>query len=401
MLLFPRLLTALLPGLLLLACSKTRNLLMTPRINEPGVIKLYYDREGDLYPPEVHVSPHFFYLEHENRSLHKRKRSPEYATLESALTRYDSFSNAQLREKYSLYGTDSVRLYLRLQKQLQNLALQQIEASMTQLGNRNLVLLIHGFNTAQPDADYYSLRRTIMDRFSQPPTFVEIYWDGLTDMGDNPLTAGIWGQAQTNSAKVGLGIRYLLSRISAKTNITIITHSLGASVATHALFNPLKWSRSFQEKLEEEYQSTNIPTPRHEKIVLGMLAPAISGVNFFEDIGNTVPKNASLALQKIVIGYNHFDYAVTKGGLFPRSFGSTALGADAKNEVKKTLQVLQRKAPHVQTATVNFSYRLASGQDTLSRKQLRPLRQRKHGIMFYQRNPSFEKFLDEVFGNKN
>jgi len=387
-------------GLFLAGCSKTRNLLMTPRFNEPGVIKLYYDREGDLYPPEVHVSPHFFYLAHENRSLRKRKKSPEYATLESALTRYDSFSHAQIREKYQLYGTDSVRLYLRLQKQLQNKALEQMEASMQQLGNRHLVILIHGFNTVQPDADYYSLRQNILRRFRVAPTFVEIYWDGLTDLGDNPLTAGIWGKAQTNSVKVGLGIRYLLSRIGGNTQITIITHSLGASVATHALFNPVKWSRSFQEKLEEEYHSTRIPTPHHEKIVLSMLAPAISGVNIFEDIHNTVPAGAALPLKKLVIGYNHFDYAVTKGGLFPRSFGSTALGADAKNEVKKTLAVLQRKAPHIETTTVNFSYRHVPGNDTLSGKQLRSYRQRQHAILFYERNPWFETFLDETFGKK-
>lgn len=382
---------------LLVSCSKTRNLLMTPRLNEPGVIKLYYDREGDLYPPEVHVSPHYFYLEHLRQPLHKRKQSPEYATLEPALTRHDSLSQALIRETYQLYGTDTVRLYLRLQRLLQNQVLEQMEASMQQHKNRHLVLLIHGFNSPQPDADYFSLRRAIAKRFPQPPTFVEVYWDGLTDMGDNPITAGIWGKAQANSAKVGLGIRFLLSRVSANTNITILTHSLGASVATHALFNPIKWNQRFQEKLEQEYRSTNIHTPHHEKVVLAMLAPAIPGVNTFEDITNTVPLGAPLALKKIVIGFNRFDFAVTKGGLFARSFGSTALGADAKNEVEKTLQVVRSQAPQIQTDAVNFSYRLTSGMDTLNRKQLRPFRQWQHGILFYERNPWFQTFLDKVF----
>jgi hypothetical protein len=47
------------------ACTvKMRNVLMTPRVEEPGVVKIYFDKEGDLYPPEVHLSPYYFYLQH-------------------------------------------------------------------------------------------------------------------------------------------------------------------------------------------------------------------------------------------------------------------------------------------------------------------------------------------------
>jgi len=43
---------------------KTRQVLMVPRKEEAGVVKLYFDREGKLYPPDVRINPYYFYLEH-------------------------------------------------------------------------------------------------------------------------------------------------------------------------------------------------------------------------------------------------------------------------------------------------------------------------------------------------
>jgi hypothetical protein len=67
-------------------CSfKAKNVLMVPRLEEPGIIKLYFDREGYLYPPEAHVTPHYFYLLHQKGAT-KNQNNPAFATIEYTTT---------------------------------------------------------------------------------------------------------------------------------------------------------------------------------------------------------------------------------------------------------------------------------------------------------------------------
>ena len=80
---------------------KAKNVLMIPRSDESGIIKLYYDREGELYPPDVHVTPYYFYLQQLKKSKTKQS-NPEFATVESALTRYDSLSKDFVRKQYQV-----------------------------------------------------------------------------------------------------------------------------------------------------------------------------------------------------------------------------------------------------------------------------------------------------------
>ncbi len=378
---------------------KAKNVLMVPRSDEQGIIKLYFDREGELYPPDVHVTPYYFYLQQLKKSKTKQS-NPEFATVESALTRYDSLSIAYVKKQYNLWDKDSIRLFRRLQNLLQKNVVMQMKKSMEERKCKHLIFFIHGFNDPAPDAYYFSLRSDINALLKEKPTFVEVYWDGLTSLGAHPALAGIWDYARTNSAKVGLGLRKILNSVDADTKITILTHSLGASVATHVLFNPLNWPTKFQEKLEEDYQSDKIPTPHQYDIRLGMLAPAIGGTEEFDFINNIVPISSTLNIKTLVVGYNHYDYAVTKGGLFPRWFGNTSLGADAKNEVSKTFYILKQKAPNTKIVGVDFSYIKKIKTDSLSRKQLKqtkPLRQYEHAILFYEKNEHFGDFLNALF----
>jgi hypothetical protein len=369
---------------------------MVPRLDEPAVVKLYLDREGYLYPPEAHVTPHYFYLQHQ-RGVKHNQNNPEFATIEYALKKNDSLTTAFIRQRYGLQGTDSVRFFIRLQNSLRRNVLNRINNSVQQSGSKQVVVLIHGFNDPSPDAYYFSLRRAIAEHLKFNPTFVEVYWDGLTSLGFNPAVAGIWGKARINSAKVGLGLRQVLNGLDPGVQLTIITHSLGASVAAHTLFNPVKWPTEFQEKLEVEYQSGSIPTPVCQTIQLGMLAPAISGTQVFDDVLNTVPREKKPRLKKIVVGYNHYDYAVTKGGFMAKAFGNTALGADAANEVKKTFDTIQQQSKEILCKSIDFSYSVKLGKDTLPRKTLRKLRQSEHAILFYQQNVHFPEFLNALF----
>ena len=371
---------------------------MVPRKEEAGVVKLYFDREGKLYPPDVRINPHYFYLEHLHKKSLSRYRNPEYATLETALTKYDSISREAMRQQFNLTGVDSIRLFLRLQEAVRKNIISEIEQKIKEKNSKDLIVLIHGFNDPIPDAAYYSLRKNIEKYLHYTPVFIEVYWDGLTALGDNPLFSNIWGYAQSNSAKVGLGLRNILNKINPNIRLTLLTHSLGASVATHALFNPGKWPKKFQEELEQEYHAENIPTPKQKDIRIAMLAPAIPGIKVFDHIDYTIPENTIPTITRVVIGYNHFDYAVTKGGFFASNFGSTALGANAKNEVNKTIIAINEINPKIKVVPVDFSLYIKN--DSLNNKKLQrksPFKQREHGVQFYVQNQHFSEFLKAMF----
>jgi hypothetical protein len=385
--------------LMMTGCTfKARNILMVPRLIEPDVIKLYFDREGYLYPPEAHVTPYYFYLMHQPR--HNRKQTnPEYASIQYAIRKNDSLTLAYMRQRYQLPGPDtSLLFFLHLQQSLRSTYIERINNSLKQQKNPNLVVLIHGFNDPYPDAYYFSLRRAIMARQQQPFTFVEVYWDGLTALGTNPAVAGIWQNARLNSAKVGLGLRNVMKNLDTTTTLTVLTHSLGASVAAHMLFNPVNWPAKFQEQRESDYKSDSISTPQVKEIRLGMIAPAIAGEDIFHDVLQTVPQKNSTTLKRVVIGYNHYDYAVTKGRLFPRLFGNTSLGADADDEVKKTIKIIQQQDTSIQCNGVDFSYKMLENDTAhLTKKEKRHLQQQEHAILFYQQNIRFNQFMQLLF----
>jgi len=122
------------------------------------------------------------------------------------------------------------------------MVIAEIDQKLKGNNSKDLIVLIHGFNDPIPDGAYYSLRKNIEKYLSSNPVFIEVYWDGLTALGNNPILSNIWSYAQSNSAKVGLGLRKILNKINPNIRLTLLTHSLGASVATHALFNPAKWT---------------------------------------------------------------------------------------------------------------------------------------------------------------
>jgi hypothetical protein len=395
------LLTGIIGSIVCSSCGfKARNVLMVPRIDEPGVVKLYYDREGYLYPPEAHVTPHYFYLLH-HRQVSRNQSNPEFATIEYALRKNDSLNNVFIHQRYNLALSDTTeRFFLRLQRILRQQAIEKIRQAMSNMSATEVVFLIHGFNDPAPDAYYFSLRRSVNSFLVKPPVYVEVFWDGLTDLGSGTATPFIWQKARLNSAKVGLGLRSLLRGIDSDTKITFLTHSLGASVATHALFNPTIWPKDFQEKLETDYKSTILSTPAQKQLQIGMLAPAISGTEIFAGISNTVPEGQPLRLKRVVIGYNPYDYAVTKGGLFPKMFGNTALGADAGGEVEKTTRLIQEKNPDIYCRAIDFSFSLPDSiKSKMNKKAMRTFRQSEHAILFYQNNPNFGNFLYSLFGN--
>ena len=125
-----------------------------------------------------------------------------------------------------------------------------------------------------------------------------------------------------------------------KDKIIVFTHSHGAGVITTALFNVVKFKPNYYDKKDHwlyevrlKYGSNIYNTPK-QKFVVGMLAPAIPGVNVFKDYyqrtesgKEETTKNNNL---RFVIGFNENDPVTKKYNIAPKKLGSTTLGCSAQ-----------------------------------------------------------------------
>jgi hypothetical protein len=312
------------------------------------VLRVYFDRYGDVYPQKsIYIHPDEFLPGTPDDKLN-------HARLES----YFTGNIAYLKEAVTAYGlplTDNSKAdFDKLQLKIMDDYMLKLHQYRQQQTIKNLVVLIHGFNDPNPTGAYQELRDFIRsEHFDEHHEFVylEIYWDGLTANGGSPGLAKIWGKAQFNSRYVCLGLRKLLNRmdIPKTTPMTIITHSLGASVATGALFNThSKWKddiNSFASKEIKQLEEEKTPVM---PIRLGMLAPAIPGVSTFTDILRKSPAIAPEKenINRIVVSTNPGDYALDKGTFRKSQFlaaraGVTTLGSDYSGEAEKVRDCLK------------------------------------------------------------
>ena len=267
----------------------------------------------------------------------------------------------------------------------------------------NIVFIVHGFNDENPISSYQLLEESIRSNpygKKAKPVFVEIYWDGLTAGGKSPMLAKIWGRAQNNTKYVSLGMRTLLNHLSFKMPMTIITHSLGASVGTGALFNTTtKWRLYDDPDLNRELESLlKAPTRKDVRIRLGMLAPAIPGGNTFVDFNKRSP-NISPAqnnIDKIVIGYNPYDFATSKAVLSGH-LGTTTLGCN-----QGIKDVDKGEIPNLKDRLYELGYSrgqiAAMVRPVMFATEKWKLGLQEHGLKYYIRDKtSTEQFIRMLF----
>lgn len=332
-------------------------------VQQQSVERLYLDKNGHLYPSkEIDILYKEFYDPFEKGKTHQNKLISgslehyftglfsNYGKIETLKSDYDYEKRSkQLKNRYGLAEElgmqqtfDSAQLSILKESS------QYLNSELNKSSSKTLVVLIHGFNDPNPSADYNRLRNRIGTIVEDNDfVYLEMYWNGLTANQGHPGKSKIWGAAQYNSCESAVTLRLLLNQITKGTNVRIIAHSTGASLATSALFNTTsKWNDvnkfpRYSKLLE------GIPAPNHLKIHLGVLAPAIPGVSTFLDFNKRGDSNFSVAknnIEKVIVGYNCNDYAVTKR-LFGKDylsnkFGSTSLGANHKNEIENTRKAL-------------------------------------------------------------
>jgi len=343
------------------------NLAFIPQANCIKNLKVYLDREGNLYPPsEIHSTDKDKFW---NPNKHWRITG-------------DTTSKLKVYFDHQPEILENVCNQLDIEKDFNSLQTHLLQAYTKQInaevakGNK-IVFLIHGFNSNQKNSKESFEALKIELNKKDNLSVVEMYWDGLSFS----LGVGIWGAAQANSAFVGLGVRKLLNLISSNAEIILLTHSLGASVATQSLFNVSKWSSEFQKEVDEKAKA--IPTPPQKDITLAMIAPAIPGKNTFDDLGETTYDD-TCHINKIIVGYNKKDSALKKGiGLvLKKHFGSTSLGCNADNEVEKVKKKLAENFKEIQFHSFDLNIGLEDPEN--------------HSVKGYIEATNFQGFLDET-----
>jgi hypothetical protein len=264
-----------------------------------------------------------------------------------------------------------------------------------------IVILVHGFNVSAPKADSTdamdatrdSLKSWYGDRFPGM-TFVEVRWDGLVAQGPGLVKKvgglQIWPRAQANGYYVGMELRRILSALPHDRPVRILTHSLGAHVATAALWNVssklsgnvldrnaggspravAEWVQYFDGFSHPAYR-----TPTHPDLRLAMIVPAMPGLTFGRGSnldyydrnyegrppvtpGYQVPRGGPPSTyDRIVIGQNQVDEVIQKYINKPPVYGSTTLGSQY-SEFRDSVAPIVNGRPEMNGGRSVIAYRV-------------------------------------------
>ncbi|TWJ04959.1 hypothetical protein JN11_00683 [Mucilaginibacter frigoritolerans] len=296
------------------------------------IVRVYLDKFGYFYPDiAVPIDQHAFWLPDGHNSATD--------TASGNLYHYFKLHPVATKAMLRFYKVNSVGKfnadYYHVQEQLLQKINRQLHGLISNSHAKTIVFLIHGFNETDPTAEYAFFENRVSALGYEKkarPVYIEIFWDGLSTGNDALSFPSVWKHAQNNTRYVGLSVRELMRHLSDRLNFVVVTHSLGASVGTGALFNcTSKWRKYSDPTIDYELDSLSrtITTPNDVTVHLGMLAPAIPGYNTFIDFDNRSP-NVIPSQNKISIvsvGYNPNDYATSKYVL-AAVMGATTLGCD-------------------------------------------------------------------------
>lgn len=396
----------------LFSCGRNKQiwfteLQQTHLANSDNTIRIYLDREGYFYPDKlVFIPQKDFFDPYQNGKVKKddiNKASLRYyftgnRIRENNLPVYDNRIN-DLAKKYDLKIENSkLQAFYKIQEKIIGRLGDSINKKTLKLSSKTLVILIHGFNDPNPTGDYNRTKNYIKKKYNSNFEYLEVYWDGLSANNGDPKLERIWAKAQSNTQDVAAGLRMLLAHLDKNIKLRIITHSSGGIVATSLLFNTKsKWKKpeSFIRYWEIIHSK---PAPEQKDIRLAMLAPALPGVNTFIDFSErhwTTPlTEENNNINKIIVGYNCNDYAVSKRfyntDYLSSKFGATTLGSNYDNEVFKTKKIIADKfdtdyADQIFKSIAFNKYECKENEE-------------EHGWYYYMQNEKqFNFFIENLF----
>jgi hypothetical protein len=246
--------------------------------------------------------------------------------------------------------------------------------------------MVHGFrkpyqslnrDMCSPE-EYRGLKDALKRAGDRSVVYVEVYWDGMYDCcfsmspkKNRPMFA-MFEDAQRNAIPVGQQLRRLLTAIDTDT-LNLYSHSLGAKVLTHCLWDPL---------------DIDIPTPSQRCINICLIAPAISSEEVLWGHYDTRRANRKLERDEdnyhLKIVYNKKDFVLRKKdfaiGLFgpgAYKYGDTSLGCNKRKSAEK------------------FQLNMLKGYPSQTRVQLFDFEStgKCHHLYCYCRNPLFKELV--------
>jgi hypothetical protein len=307
------------------------------------VVRVYLDKFGYLYPDvAVGIDEHNFI----HPSRFSTAKTIGSANLYAYFERNKDDKNSLLNF-YNVPQTDvfSKDYYAVQEKELQNVN-RQVHKLVDKLHAKTIIFLIHGFNVNDPSDDYLYFENAVTTQGydnTVKPVYIEIYWDGLSDKIATDILS-VWPHAQNNTKWICLAVRDLMRHLTDRLDFVVVTHSLGASVGTGAIFNTsTKWKPS-GDKAEVDSISASIPAPVDVTVRLGMIVPAIPGGSTFTDFNKRSPDISAVSnnIRRVVIGYNPWDYATSKLK-FASIYGSTTLGCNFHRELDNVKDSLNKR----------------------------------------------------------
>lgn len=306
-------------------------------------MRIFLDKNGDFYP-ETNISDEELVLSN-NNLLEWAQQNP--------------VKFVQVSSIYELnFGQFTEQNFDELQDSVIARILKKLNQKSSSYNSINLV--IHGFRkpvrtrTVKTGLgsfyDSWSYEdnkflRTEMNKISTSNFFLEVYWDGSydcclgTNFKKNKEIFELFEKYSFESAvKAGYSLRKIVSKID-HSEINIISHSAGATVATSLLFNTNQYL--------VDSVSRALQTPRQKEINICLVAPAISKKPFEDyysrntNIDFTKEDNYSLS-----VIYNKRDFALRKKdnvlflfGPGVKKYGNTALGCDYHGEIARLEQM--------------------------------------------------------------
>ncbi len=296
----------------------------------PATIRLFIDRDGDFYP----------LAEQPIQDVQLNRRGNLLSLYYKGAQREQPLEWKALLAHYGVADDSVESAWLTVQD---SIAARTARRAVQHAGEQPLIILVHGFNNTAAEAEqaFAATRGAIDARMGVPQRYLEVYWDGAAKRGGPLSIFRVWGGGQHNSYYAGLALRQVLNQIPPSTPVRIVTHSLGASVATAALWNVTsKVDSSIGAAWLSEYErlrndTVRYRTPAHPDIRLGMLVPAVPGNTFCNlpteegrdcDYHDRTPASDSTR-HRIIVGVNRSDWVVNKFFVPASSFGSTTLAA--------------------------------------------------------------------------
>lgn len=277
-------------------------------------LAVYIDKEGCLYPDYTISNSS---LENSNASLINwyAKNQNDFLVISKQYNcLFEKYSEANcLILNDSIVSAIKQRIYLKKEN--------YTSVSFLIHGYRKPFVKTNGDRTSPRD---YSIMEECISKKIKT-FFIEVYWDAMydccysTNRKKNKELYNLLKEAETNAIPVGHTLRKLMYNLQFDT-MNIITHSLGAKVALHALFN--------SEKCE-------FSTPINNRINICLIAPALSD-DSFKDYYNrkTDVDFKSKDNYRLMIGFNENDFVLRKKvgwfGPGPYRYVNTTLGCNHK-----------------------------------------------------------------------